>query len=78
MKPKLNNPTLQTNVVRDKAEVLIERLIRLREEAARTAQRDTTISIEKVNATQHAIEKAIISTRRVIDQLNRTMEELGS
>ena len=77
MARKIYKPVLETNVVRDKAEVLIERLLRLRDEAERGAQRDLTIPTERVDATRKAIERAIFSTRRVIDQLNRTMEELG-
>lgn len=73
---KLGKPVLETNVVRDKAEALIERLVGLREEAARSAEKDRTLPLERVEATKQAIERAIASTQRVVDQLNRTMEDL--
>lgn len=69
---------LQTNLARDKAEVLLQGLIEVRDQA-------TEQSCEVLTATggqpigRETLDRAIESARRVISQLNRAMEmaELG-
>ncbi len=64
---------LQTNLARDKAEVLLQGLEAIRDEAQRYAADPQLRRICDMDAGQFAVERAIESTERIIDRLGRAM-----
>lgn len=64
---------LQTNLARDKAEVLLQGLEAIRDEAMRYASDPQLSRMCDMDAGQFAVERAIESTERIIDRLGRAM-----
>jgi hypothetical protein len=68
---------LETNMVRDKAEALIERLYQTRSAFERQARHNSCLTPDRAESARHTVDQAIESTQRMIDQLNRAMHHLG-
>ena len=68
---------LETNMVRDKAEALIERLYQTRAAFDRQARHNACLTPDRAESARHTVDQAIASTQRMIDQLNHAMHQLG-
>lgn len=64
---------LQTNVARDKAEALLEGLLRARTEAQRCTAETNEPPAARVPIASVAMDRAIDATGTLIDRLNRVM-----
>jgi hypothetical protein len=66
---------LQTGVIRDKTEVLLDRLLEARDAARRQARLIPSLTGPQNAAAADALERAIDSTRRILGRLNDVLEE---
>lgn len=64
-------------MVRDKAEALMERLHQTRSAFDRQARHNSCLTPDRAQIARHAVDQAIVSTQRMIDQLNSAMRRLG-
>jgi hypothetical protein len=67
---------LETNVVRDKAEALIERLHLTRDAIERQSRHNPCLTPDRAAAARLSIDRAIGSAQRMIDQLTASMRRL--
>lgn len=71
----LQRVVLETTATRDRAEALLEGLLRAKEETERERDRLNRVDQMKELTGKSSIDNAIASTRRMIDTLNRTIRE---
>jgi len=71
----LQRVVLETTATRDRAEALLEGLLRAKEETERERDRLNRVDQMKQLTGKSSIDNAIASTRRMIDTLNRTIRE---
>jgi hypothetical protein len=72
---ELQQALLQTTATRDRAEALLEGLIRAKEETKREQERLNRVDLMEKVAGGTSIDTAITSTRRMIDTLNRILRQ---
>jgi hypothetical protein len=64
---------LQTNLARDKAEALLQGLLRARSEAEQRIAASRDMDPQRIEQGRHAMQKAIESAQRMVDSLNSAM-----
>ena len=69
----LQRLVLETTATRDRAEALLEGLLRAKDETERERERLNRVDPMKELTGRSSIDNAIDSTRRMIDTLNRTI-----
>ena len=71
----LQRVMLETTATRDRAEALLEGLLRAKDETERERERLNRVDHMKELTGQSSIETAITSTRRMIETLNRSIRD---
>ncbi len=66
---------VQTGVIRDKTEVLLDRLIRTRQAAERQSRLVPSADGDRAAQARQSLEQAITSTRKMIARLNNVLDE---
>ncbi|MHC4975254.1 MAG: hypothetical protein ACYTF7_01460 [Planctomycetota bacterium] len=72
---ELQQALLQTTATRDRAEALLEGLMRAKDEVERERARQNRVDLMQQVVGRTSIDNAIASTRRMIDTLNRILRE---
>lgn len=68
---------LQTNLARDKAEALLQGLLKARSEAEQRIAASRDMDPQRIEQGRHAMRRAIESAQRMVDSLNSAMECLA-
>ncbi|MFG0256449.1 MAG: hypothetical protein ACF8GE_00935 [Phycisphaerales bacterium JB043] len=72
---ELSRTLLQTTATRDRAEALLEGLLRARDEIQLERERQSRVDLLEQVTGRTSLDDAIASTRRMIDTLNRVLRE---